>query len=552
MGSGVGPGVGRGAAPAARAATRAAEPGTAYAWGSDAAGRLGRGVGSGLSTTPVTVCGDVGCSGALDEVAAVEAGSGHAVALRGDGTVWTWGSNTYGQLGDGTTAQRNTPVRVPGLTDVTAVAAGGAHTLALKRDGTVWAWGRNNKGQLGDETTTDRSTPVQVHCVVYPEQGCGEPVLARGIAIAAGGEHSLALGTNGDVSAWGSNASGQLGDGSGSEFSSYPVPSFVPNAKAIAAGGAHSLAVAADDGTAYAWGSNSDGQLGDGTTTDATWPQKVCATGTSAGCTTFLTGVTGVDAGALHTLAIVAGGVRSWGANASGQLGDGTTTTRTTPVKVCSSGTTAGCTTFLGNVTAVSAGGAFSLTRQSEGTARSWGANASGQLGTGTQTGRLTPGQICASGQAAPCGRYVDGVGAIAAGADFGLTTLLPRADVRVAISADEPVASGEDLTYTITVRNDGPAAADGVMVDSALPAGSRFVSASPSRGSCTGPPVGSSGTVTCPLGRIGASGQATVSIRVGVTAATGSMITDTVTVSSATPDPRQVNNSATLRTPVG
>ncbi|MFJ9827650.1 hypothetical protein ACIRSU_25300 [Streptomyces sp. NPDC101160] len=545
-------GAGPGAGPvAARDATRAAEPGTGYAWGSDDAGRLGRGVGSGLSTTPVTICDGAGCAGSLTDVDAVDAGAGHGVALRDDGTVWTWGANQYGQLGDGTTDARTTPARVSSLTDVTAIAAGDNHTLALTRDGHIWAWGRNNAGQLGDGSTTDRPSPVQVACLPNPENECFGS-FADVIHIAAGGEHSLAVDAWGRLGAWGNNTDGQLGDGT---TSSSPTPVYVQvggDVVALAAGSAHSVAVFRNAGQVYSWGRNADGQVGDGTTGDRLLPGPVCAVGTGAGCTSFLTGATGADAGGAHTVAVLSnGGVRAWGDNAFGQLGDGTTTDRTTPVKVCGSGTGAGCATVLGGVTSVSAGASFSLSRQSDGTARGWGSNASGQLGDATTTNRTTPVTVCAPGRTAPCSRLLDGVGAVGAGSDFSLAIVRTRADVRVAIGADEPVASGEQLIYTVTVRNDGPSAAENVSLSSTLPGASRFQSATPSRGSCTGPPVGSSGTVTCPLGRIGAGAQATVTIRVTVTAPAGTMITNAVSVSATTPDPKQVNNTATLRTPV-
>ena len=139
----------------------------------------------------------------LTGITAISAGFvSHAVALKNDGTVWAWGSNGYGQLGDGTTTGRNIPVQVSDLTGVTAISAGDSHTVALKNDGTVWAWGLNNYCQLGDGTNTNRNTPVQVI-----------GLRTDGIAISAGGLHTVALKNNGTVWAWGLNYSGQLGDG---------------------------------------------------------------------------------------------------------------------------------------------------------------------------------------------------------------------------------------------------------------------------------------------------------------------------------------------------
>lgn len=129
------------------------------------------------------------------------AGAYHSLAIAADGTVWAWGDNFWGQLGDGTTTERLTPVQVDGLTDVVAVAAGAEHTIALRRDGTVWAWGGNYSGELGDGTTTDRSTPGQARG------------MADVVAIAAGSQHTVALRRDGTVWAWGDNYDGQLGDG---------------------------------------------------------------------------------------------------------------------------------------------------------------------------------------------------------------------------------------------------------------------------------------------------------------------------------------------------
>jgi len=330
--------------------------GTVWAWGVNSVGQLGNGTTT-SSNTPVQVSG-------LTVVAAIAAGGNHSLALKNDGTVWTWGHNVFGQLGNGTTTSSNTPVQV--LTGAKAIAAGYNHSLALKDDGTVWAWGYNLYGQLGDGTTTTNSiTPVQVLNITGAK------------AIAAGGNHSLALKDDGTVWAWGYNLYGQLGDGLNSNRTT-PVQ-VLTGANAIAAGFSHSLALK-DDGTVWAWGANNTGQLGDGTT--AHRGTSVQASG--------LTDVTAITAGGSHSLALKDDGtVWAWGANNTGQLGDGSITPKTTPVQV--SGLT--------GVTAISAGSDHSLAVKSDGTVWAWGLNnIYGQLGDGTTTDRTTPVQVFVPG----------------------------------------------------------------------------------------------------------------------------------------------------------
>ncbi|WP_242592715.1 RCC1 domain-containing protein [Corallococcus exiguus] len=287
------------------------------------------------------------------------AGGVHSLAAKQDGTVWAWGYNFSGQLGDGTSTRRLTPVRVQGLTGVTALAAGYQHSLALNPDGTAWAWGYNASGQLGDGTHTDRSTPVQVQ---------GLPGVA---ALAAGDSHTLALKQDGTVWAWGYNAFGQLGDGT---VTSRPAPVQVQGLTgiaALAAGYRHSLALK-QDGTVWAWGQNSDGQLGDGTVTNRPTPVQVPG----------LTGVVALAAGDAHSLALKQDGtVWAWGYNAFGQLGDGTATNRLAPVQVPG----------LTGASSLAAGLHYSLAVKPDGTAWAWGRNSDGQLGDGTASGRLTP-----------------------------------------------------------------------------------------------------------------------------------------------------------------
>ena len=190
----------------------------------------------------------------LNGLIALATGDYHSLALKSDGTVWAWGYNYYGQLGDGSTTSSTTPVQVSGLSGVIALAGGYSHSLALKSDGTVWAWGSNYSGQLGDGSTTSSTTPVQVSN------------LDGVVALAAGSYHSLALKSYDTVWAWGYNYYGQLGDGSTDSSTgnrSTPVQvSGLRGVIALAGGGYHSLALKSD-GTVWAWGRNYHSQLGE-------------------------------------------------------------------------------------------------------------------------------------------------------------------------------------------------------------------------------------------------------------------------------------------------
>ncbi|OGA01288.1 MAG: hypothetical protein A3H35_20000, partial [Betaproteobacteria bacterium RIFCSPLOWO2_02_FULL_62_17] len=252
----------------------------------------------------------------------------YSLALRAGGTVLAWGYNGAGQLGDGTTASRVNPIQVPGLTNVVSIAAA-VHSLALKSDGTVWAWGANTAGKLGDGTTTERHAPVQL----LGPGGVG--FLSGVVAIAAGGVGSLALKSDGTVWAWGSNVYGGLGDGTTTNRTT-PVQvlgpggvGFLSGVVAIVAGNVHSLALKSD-GTVWAWGNNSDGRLGDGTTTNRTTPVQVLGPGGVG----FLSGVAGIAAGNSHSLVLKSDGtVWAWGSNSNRNLGDGTTANRSIPVQ---------------------------------------------------------------------------------------------------------------------------------------------------------------------------------------------------------------------------
>lgn len=200
----------------------------------------------------------------LSQAIAVAAGVCHSLALKSDGTLWAWGGNYYGQIGDGTTIGRTQPVQVSILSNVVAIAAGWNQSLAIKSDGTVGAWGYNGSGELGDGTHVTRFAPVPVSN------------LANVVAISAGLSHSLAVKSDGTVWAWGYNYFGQLGDGTTIDKSAPVQVLNLSNIRAISAPGYgyHSLALKSD-GTIWAWGDNSSGQLGDGTTVAKSAPVQV-------------------------------------------------------------------------------------------------------------------------------------------------------------------------------------------------------------------------------------------------------------------------------------
>lgn len=325
--------------------------GSVWAWGLNNSGQLGNGTQIN-SSTPLRVAG-------IPAIKAIAAGNSHSLALGVDGRVWAWGMNSFGQLGDGTTTLRLAPVAVTIPGGAVAIAAGLSHSLAVAADGSVYAWGYNISGQLGDGTTTNRSTPVRINL----------PVSVR--AVSAGQYHSMALGTNGSVWAWGRNSAGQIGNGNiSTQMTPYQV-SLAQGATAIAAGGTHSLALLSNQ-TVVGWGNNNFGQLGIGTTAT---PQTVPV---QAG---LAAPVTAISAGADFSLAINAfGAAWSWGRNTVGQLGDGTITQRTSPVPVQG----------LTDAVAISAGGFHVLALRSDCPFWGWGANDKGQLGDGTLTNRWT------------------------------------------------------------------------------------------------------------------------------------------------------------------
>lgn len=339
--------------------------GTVWTWGNNSYGQLGSGT-TYDRLTPFSIIG-------VSSVVAVAAGQYHSLALTSGGIVWAWGYNGYGQLGDGTTTERTSPVQVILLTNVVAIAAGQNFSLALKSDGTVWGWGYNGYGQLGDGTTTTRQSPVQVTALTGVSQ------------IAAGAYHSLARKSDGTVWTWGYGGYGQLGNGSTSSQSNIVSVAGISSATSIGAGDNHSLAVLSN-GSVWAWGYNGYGQLGDGTTTNEDSPIQV---GTAV---SGFSGFSVVAGGSNFSLAMQAGGtVWAWGDNTQGQFGDGITNQSLLPVEqsACAGVSSVGGLSLF--TTYLSANQQFALAAKSDGTVWAWGDNTYGQLGDGTQINRNSP-----------------------------------------------------------------------------------------------------------------------------------------------------------------
>src|SRR5579859_3586889 len=402
--------------------------GSVKCWGDNVIGQLGNGSYGGGSSVPVNVVG------LTTGFVTVAAGSYHTCALTNGGGVKCWGDNQEGELGNGATGTNSaTPTNVVGLANgVIAISANKSHTCALTSGGGVKCWGSNSDGQLGDGTTVDRNTPVDV-------SGLSSGV----VKIVTGGEFSCALTSGGGVKCWGWNAFGQLGDGTKSQHTTpvdvvglasgitaaaagelqacvttsgggvkcwgavydfstpyltpIDIPGLATGVTGLAPGYDHTCVLAS--GGVKCWGDNSQGQLGNGTTANSTTAVNLIGS--------FGT-VIGIAAGTFHTcLLTTTGNVYCWGNDDSGQVGNGTPLYRTSPVDV---------NNLSANIHSVATGAFHTCALTNSGGVQCWGANFDGQLGDGTMKQRSAP--VAVTGLAS-------GVSAIATGTNHSCAGLI-------------------------------------------------------------------------------------------------------------------------------
>jgi len=454
--------------------------GSLWAWGNNERGLVGDGTFSWLDEEPNVWINNTRYTPVriMEDVIAVSAGDSHAMAIREDNSLWAWGENRWGQLGNGTTASWREPVASPIriMEDVVSVSVGGAHTMAIRSDGSLWAWGANMSGQLGNGTVTEVEMDEDTWEPIFEPISSPIWIMDNVVATSAGASHTMAIRTDGTLWAWGSNTFGQLGNGTrtitewdehGEQINIVDndrhTPVFImDDVIAVSAGVHHTMAIRSD-GSLWAWGA---GLLGDGSDLGRNLYEVWNNFGagdlhTINEPTRIMDDVIAVSTGSFHTAIIRNdGSLWSWGNNHFGQIGDGARTItvsewvddlgwaeaiiedndRHFPVKI------------MDDVIAVSAGGMHTLATKADGSLWAWGENRTGQIGDGTATSGNVPVQT------------MDDVIYVSAGNmhtmairnDNSLWALGGSETRRTPIKVMDDVISVSAYNHTLAIRTDG------------------------------------------------------------------------------------------------
>jgi alpha-tubulin suppressor-like RCC1 family protein len=338
-----------------------------WLWGRGTNGSLGNNAAILISSPVQTVSGG-------NNWRSVSLGTNHSAAIKTNGTLWLWGGGSCGRLGDNTTISKSSPVQtVSGGINWRSVSAGDLHTAAIKTDGTLWLWGSGTGGRLGDNTVVSKSSPVQT---ISGGKNWKQ--------VSLGNAHSAAIKTDGTLWTWGLNNCGSpLGNNTSLPTSS-PVQTVSggTNWRSVSAGCSHTAAIKTD-GTLWLWGSNQAGRLGTNNTTNRSSPVQTISGGTNWKQVSL--GNSGE-----HTAAIKTDGTLwLWGSGTGGRLGDNTTISKSSPVQTISGGK---------NWRTVSAGGSYTAAIKTDGTLWLWGDNRCGPIGDGTTSSRSSPVQTVARG----------------------------------------------------------------------------------------------------------------------------------------------------------
>jgi alpha-tubulin suppressor-like RCC1 family protein len=373
--------------------------GELWVWGNNYVGKLGDNTTLNRSSPVQTIAGG-------SDWTSIAGGYGHTAAIKTNGTLWTWGDNTYyggsqgGQLGDNTTIRKSSPIQtIAGGTNWSSVSCGNFHCAAIKTDGTLWVWGINSDRQLGDDTSVNKSSPVQTAAFG-----------TNWSFVSCGNYHTAAIKTDGTLWLWGGNSGGRLGDNTTVRKSS-PVQTVTGGTdwSKVACGAYHTAAIKTD-GTLWVWGSNYDGRLGDNTTVNKSSPVQTITLGTNW---------SKIACGGSFTAAIKTdGALWCWGYNSYGQLGDNTVSVnKSSPIQTIAGGA---------NWSQVECGASHAAAIKTDGTLWTWGQNSQGTLGDNTNADKSSPVQIVAGGTdwfSVACDNYFRGT-------TYGLYSLGPPPNV--------------------------------------------------------------------------------------------------------------------------